>query len=138
MKKLKILFIEDDAIELMKFQRVLENIEAVHHIIHANNGEEALTILSNSDDFPDIIIVDLNMPKMNGIKFLKLLKSDEQLKFLPVIIMTTSNNRKDILECYSQGITGYILKPLKYEDYVDRINNILNYWSCNELISNSN
>jgi CheY-like chemotaxis protein len=137
MKKIKILFIEDDAIELMKFQRVLENIEADHHIINANNGEEALTFLSKSDDFPNLIMVDLNMPKMNGITFLKTLKSDEKLKFLPVIIMTTSNNPKDVFECYSHSIAGYILKPLKYEDYVDRIKNILSYWACNELISNN-
>ncbi len=135
MKKLKILFIEDDAIEQMKFNRVLETINSNHHIIGAKHGEEALAILSNQKDFPDIIILDLNMPKMDGIEFLSILKSDENLKYIPIIILTTSNNGKDILECYKIGISGYVLKPLKYEDYVDRIHNLLNYWCCNELIS---
>jgi len=75
------------------------------------------------------------MPKLNGIEFLSILKKDATLKYIPAIILTTSNNQKDMLECYKIGIAGYILKPLKYEDYIDRIQRLLAYWSCNELIS---
>ena len=74
------------------------------------------------------------MPKINGIEFLKILKSDETLKYIPTIILTTSSNRKDVLECYKIGIAGYILKPLKYEDYVSKLEKVLAYWSINELI----
>ncbi len=134
-KSLNILLIEDDAIEIMKFNRVLKTIEANHKIIEANNGEEALNILKDKEIIPDIILLDLNMPRINGIEFLGILKQDDLLKYIPAIILTTSNNRVDILECYKIGIAGYVLKPLKYEDYVDRIKKTLEYWSINEIIS---
>ncbi|PKH67013.1 response regulator [Flavobacterium sp. ALD4] len=134
-RSLNILLIEDDAIEVMKFNRVLSAMNLRHKIIEANNGEEALTILKVKEITPDIIILDLNMPKINGIEFLGILKADEYLKYIPAIILTTSNNRKDVMECYRTGIAGYLLKPLKYDDYVDRIKKLIEYWSCNELIS---
>lgn len=134
-KSLNILLIEDDAIEVMKFNRVIKKLESNHKIIEANNGEEALDILKNKEIIPDIILLDLNMPKLNGIEFLTILKNDEILKYIPSIILSTSSNHKDMLECYKLGIAGYVLKPLKYEDYVDRIKSLLDYWSANELIS---
>ncbi|CAD0009930.1 response regulator [Flavobacterium chungangense] len=134
-KPLKILLIEDDAIEIMKFNRVLANFEQVHKIIEANNGEEALTILKDKVIIPDIIVLDLNMPKINGIEFLGILKADDVLKYIPAIVLTTSNNHKDVLEFYRIGIAGYMLKPLKYEEYVDKIKKMIEYWSINELIS---
>ena len=134
-KSLNILLIEDDAIEVMKFYRVLKKLEFNHQIIEATNGEEALDILNKKEIVPDIIILDLNMPKLNGIEFLNILKTDDTLKFIPAIMLTTSNNHKDVMECYKIGIAGYILKPLKYEEYVDRIGKLLTYWSINEIIS---
>jgi CheY-like chemotaxis protein len=134
-KSLNILLIEDDTIEVMKFNRVLNTLGLNHKIIEANNGEEALAILKVKEIIPDIIILDLNMPKINGIEFLQILKEDQYLKYIPAIILTTSNNHKDVLECYKIGIAGYVLKPLKYDDYVERIRKMLEYWSTNELIS---
>jgi CheY-like chemotaxis protein len=134
-RSLNILLIEDDAIEIMKFNRVLSTMNLKHKIIEANNGEEAITILKVKEIVPDIILLDLNMPKINGIEFLGILKADEYLKYIPAIILTTSNNLKDVMECYRMGIAGYLLKPLKYDDYVDSIKKLLEYWSCNELIS---
>ncbi|WP_298155935.1 response regulator [Flavobacterium sp.] len=134
-KSLNILLIEDDAIEVMKFHRVLATLKMNHKIIEANNGEEALVILKEREIIPDIIILDLNMPKINGIEFLQILKADDYLKYIPAIILTTSSNHREVMECYRIGIAGYVLKPLKYEDYVDRIQRMLSYWSLNELIS---
>lgn len=134
MKSLKILLIEDDMIEVMKLNRVSSSLDLNHTIIEANNGEEALEILEKKDNLPDIILLDLNMPKINGIEFLKILKNDERLKYIPTIILTTSNNQRDLLECYKAGIAGYVLKPLKYEQYVEKIKKLLTYWSMNELI----
>ncbi|MCO6161439.1 response regulator [Flavobacterium sp. NRK F7] len=134
-KSLNILLIEDDAIEVMKFNRVVKTLGLNHKIIEANNGEEALTILKEKEIIPDIILLDLNMPKLNGIEFLSIIKKDEILKYIPAIILTTSSNHKDMLECYKIGIAGYVLKPLKYEDYMERIKRMLDYWSITELIS---
>lgn len=130
---LKILLIEDDMIEVMKMSRTVSSLKLNHKIIEANDGEEALKILEKKDSLPDIILLDLNMPKLNGIEFLRILKKDENLKYIPTIILTTSNNQKDLLECYKIGIAGYVLKPLKYEDYVSKIQKLLAYWSMNEF-----
>ena len=134
-KSLNILLIEDDTIEVMKFNRVLKSLQLNHKIIEANNGEEALKILQFKENIPDIIVLDLNMPKLNGLEFLAILKDNDVLKYIPAIILTTSSNHKDVLECYKIGIAGYILKPLKYEEYVSSIKRLLDYWSCNELIT---
>lgn len=133
-KKLRILLIEDDAIEVMKLKRAIAKLEMNHELIEAKNGEEALEILKDHTVLPDVIFLDLNMPKINGIEFLKILKKDEILRFLPTVMLTTSSNRKDILACYDTGVAGYIIKPLKYDHYVEKIKAALEYWSMNELI----
>jgi CheY-like chemotaxis protein len=133
MRCLNILLIEDDMIEVMKLNRTISKLELPHKIIEANNGEEALQFLQKKDELPDIILLDLNMPKLNGIEFLSILKKDEILRYIPTVILTTSNNQRDLLECYKIGIAGYVLKPLKYEDYVKKIQSLLAYWSINEL-----
>ncbi|MDP5081948.1 MAG: response regulator [Winogradskyella sp.] len=135
MGTLKILLIEDDMIEVMKLNRAKSSLQLNHKIIEANNGEDALQLLEQKDNLPDIILLDLNMPKINGIEFLKILKADDRLKYIPTIILTTSNNQRDLLECYKIGVAGYVLKPLKYEDYVSKIEKLLAYWSINELIT---
>ena len=132
---LTILLIEDDQIEVMKFNRTISKLDLKHKVIEAKNGEEALEILSIKDKRPDIILLDLNMPKMNGIEFLTILKKDEELKYIPTIILSTSSNHKDLLECYKIGIAGYMIKPLKYEEYMKSIEKVLSYWSVNALIT---
>lgn len=134
-KALNILLIEDDEIEVMKFNRVVKSLKHPHKIVEANNGAEALAVLKGKAIIPDIIVLDLNMPKINGIEFLGILKKDDMLKYIPSVVLTTSSNHKDLLECYRIGIAGYLLKPLKYEDYVDRVKKLIEYWSVNEIIS---
>tara|TARA_R110001632_G_scaffold87188_1_gene189625 strand:- start:3211 stop:3624 length:414 start_codon:yes stop_codon:yes gene_type:complete len=132
-KVLKIMLIEDDMIEIMKLNRTIGKLKLKHKIVEANNGEEALKLLLEKDNLPDLILLDLNMPKINGIEFLSILKNDESLKYIPTVILTTSNNHKDLHECFKIGVSGYILKPLKYDDYVKKIETVLSYWSINEL-----
>ncbi len=133
-RELKILLIEDDTIELMKLNRAMLSLNMNHEVTEATNGEEALELLLNEKYYPDIILLDLNMPKINGIEFLEILKNNESIKFIPTIILTTSSNEKDLLACFNLGISGYILKPLKYDEYIEKINLLLSYWSANELI----
>ncbi len=133
-RKLRILLVEDDAIEVMKLKRAIAKLEMNHELIEAKNGEEALEILKDHSVLPDVLFLDLNMPKINGIEFLKILKKDEVLRFLPTVMLTTSSNRKDMLACYDTGVAGYIIKPLKYDHYVEKIKSALEYWSMNELI----
>lgn len=133
MKALNILLVEDDQIEIMKMKRVLATFEVSHHVTEVNNGEIALKYLQDTNQLPDIILLDLNMPRLNGLEFLEILKQNTRLKYLPVVILTTSDNSVDLKESFKTGVAGYILKPLKYEDYQRKIEALINYWSENEL-----
>lgn len=133
---LTFLLIEDDEIERLKFARVLQkNNFTRYQMIEVENGEEAMHYLQYNKELPNIIFLDLNMPKMNGLEFLKILKSNPKLKHIPVVILSTSNNHNDLKESYAIGIAGYIVKPLKYEDYAHKIKCLIEYWSINELIT---
>ncbi|MDT0644928.1 response regulator [Zunongwangia sp. F363] len=134
-KKLKILLIEDDIIEIMKVHRTMHELSLDHQITESKNGEEALEFLHDKSlELPDLIFVDLHMPKMNGFEFLEIFKNNPSLKHIPAIVFTTSANQNDLKESYKIGIAGYIIKPLKYEDYVLKLKSVLEYWSSNELI----
>lgn len=130
---LNILLIEDNLIEIMKMKRTLSFLKLNHTLSEAKNGEEALDILKDKSKFPDLILLDLNMPKMSGIEFLSIIKDTDAFKHIPTVILTTSDNQKDLFECFKIGVSGYILKPLKYDDYVKKIEAVLAYWSLNEL-----
>lgn len=130
---MNVLFIEDDMIETMKLQRAISKFQTKHKITEAKNGEEALEFLKGGN-LPDIILLDLNMPRMSGIEFLSILKADDRLKYLPTIILTTSENRVDLLKCFEIGIAGYIIKPLKYEDYESKLKKVFDYWEVSELV----
>ncbi|WP_010229617.1 response regulator [Gillisia marina] len=132
-KEFKILLVEDDSIEIMKLRRTLDSLNLPHDIVEAGNGKEALEALEESDYLPDLILLDLNMPHMNGIEFLEHLKSDDILKLIPTVILTTSEDHKDILTCYRLGISGYITKPTKYTDYLEKLKSLFEYWNFNEL-----
>ncbi|MCH2032150.1 MAG: response regulator [Tenacibaculum sp.] len=133
MKRLNILFIDDDEVERMKFSRVCSKSNYKPTVIEAVNGEDALSKLENPTS--DIIFLDLNMPKMNGIEFLKILKADKKLRFIPTIILSSSDNYNDLKTCYELGIAGYIIKPLRLEDYTRNITTMLDYWTNNELLN---
>lgn len=132
-----ILLIEDDAVEILKFNRSLVKLRETHELIEAHNGEIALDLLAKNSQI-DLILLDLNMPKMNGFEFLKQLRAHSDLKYLPTVVLTTSINRSDLKQAYSIGVAGYLVKPLKYDDYVLKIATLLNYWKQNELVKGPN
>jgi CheY-like chemotaxis protein len=122
MKKNIILLVEDDELDIISVQRSLKKMESEYELHIAYNGKEALFLLTEHNPmlFPDVILLDLNMPKMNGIEFLKILRSDEKLKQIRVFIMTTSAETADRTTTESLGISGYIIKPLNYNDNTKR------------------
>lgn len=112
-----ILLVEDDYLDIMSVQRVLRKIKANHVLIVAHNGVEALALLNgNNPDkvkiTPDIILLDINMPKMNGLEFLLIIKNYYSLKSIKVYIMTTSSEEYDQIIAKNLGVSGYIIKPL--------------------------
>lgn len=128
----KILLVEDDEIEQLKFERAVKKTKHHFSLTVAINGEDALR--QCKCDCPNLIFLDLNMPKMNGLELLSILKKDSILSYIPVMILTTSDNQQDKLKAYSLGIAGYVLKPLRYPEYVDNIKIILDYWTLNVLV----
>ena len=117
MKKPTILLVEDDELDVISVERCLKKLESAYELHTAYNGIEALKILSGPDALvPDVILLDINMPRMNGIEFLKVLREDKKLKHLKVFIMTTSSESNDRTAAEQLGISGYIIKPLNYND----------------------
>lgn len=115
-KVVDILLVEDDNLDVIDMQRSLEKMNILHRTQVARNGEEALSILTrNFPDvyMPDIVLLDINMPKMNGFEFLSAIRNLESLKDLKVFIITTSDERVDRESAKKLGVAGYIVKPLK-------------------------
>lgn len=122
MKKPTILLVEDDELDVISVERSLKKIESEYVLHTAYNGIEALKFLRDPEEglVPDVILLDINMPRMNGIEFLKVLREDKRLKDLKVFIMTTSSEGNDRTAAEKLGISGYIIKPLNYNDNTKR------------------
>lgn len=111
-----ILLIEDDELDVISVKRTLAKLAFPHELFIAYNGKEALDFLNKKAeaDLPDVILLDLNMPKMNGIEFLQGIRNQERYKDLKVFVMTTSNEASDRSRTDDLGISGYIIKPMSY------------------------
>ncbi len=130
-----ILLIEDDLVDQMTVKRAFKELKVINELQIANDGEEALEILrDDSKDIPGIILLDLNMPKMNGIEFLQEVKKDQSFKTIPVIVLTTSKHEKDKVETFNLGVSGYMVKPVDYEQFLEIMKSIREYWSFSETI----
>lgn len=129
-----VLLVEDDSIDAMTVRRAFKDLKLSNKLAHSVNGEEALHYLrDNQNEEPCVILLDLNMPRMNGIEFLKVAKEDEALKRIPVIVLTTSNEERDVVESFKLSVAGYIVKPVDYKKFVDAIRTIDLYWTLSEM-----
>ncbi len=131
-----ILLVEDDSVDAMTVRRAFEQLEVPKSLVHVANGEEALEYLTNeNNEFPCVILLDLNMPKMNGIEFLKIAKADDMLRRIPIVVLTTSKEERDIVDSFNLSVAGYIIKPVDYENFLDKIGTIYQYWSLSKIPS---
>jgi len=114
-KVVNILLIEDDILDAMDLQRTLDRMRILYKMRIAKNGEEGIAMLEQADHLllPDLILLDMNMPRMNGIEFLQMLRSRQEWKSIKVFVLTTSDESEDEKIMRSLGISGYIIKPLK-------------------------
>lgn len=128
MRFLSILLVDDDKIEKLKFKKVCQEVNFESNIFEAKDGETALHILNTNKTSFDLIISDLNMPRMDGFEFLSSVKKNTEFKNIPFVIMSTSQNKIDLDRCYEYGISGYFTKTLKYSDYSDSVISLLQYW----------
>ena len=133
-KLVSILLVEDDEVDVMNVKRAFSKNNIKNELFVAGNGVEALDMLRNViNPLPKIIILDINMPKMNGIEFLKELRADENLKNISVFVMTTSNEDSDKINAYNLNVAGYILKPLSFEKFLSSVATLKNFWSLCEM-----
>jgi CheY-like chemotaxis protein len=134
-RTLNILLVEDDQVDVMNVERAFEKSHILNPLHLAGNGEEALEMLRGGDVplSPLLVLLDLNMPKMNGIEFLREVRSDEELRRLPVVVLTTSDDERDRIEAYDLNVAGYILKPVTFRSFVDAMGTLNKYWTLVEM-----
>jgi CheY-like chemotaxis protein len=132
---LNILLVEDDEVDVMNVRRAFERNKVSNPLFVAGNGLEALDVLRNGTVPRErrLILLDLNMPKMNGIEFLQALRSDPDLAATPVVVLTTSNDDQDKIDAYNLNVAGYLLKPVTFSNFCERMATLDKYWTLVEM-----
>lgn len=135
---LHVLLVDDDDVDIMNVQRAFKKNNIVNPLYIANNGVEALDLLRGNGVAPipserRLVLLDLNMPKMSGLEFLREVRADPALHALTVIVLTTSDDERDKVEAYNLNVAGYILKPVTFGAFVEAIATLNKYWAINEL-----
>lgn len=134
-RALNILLVEDDRVDRMNVERALKESRVSNPIYTAVHGEDALEKLRGGEVplHRLLVLLDLNMPKMNGIEFLQEIRKDDDLRHLPVVILTTSDSERDRIEAYELNVAGYIVKPVTFMSFVDAMATLNKYWMLVEL-----
>jgi|ERR1035437_743670 CheY-like chemotaxis protein len=132
-KPLEILLVEDNKGDIGLITEFFSDAKVITNIHIAEDREEAIRFLYDKDKFlgstlPDIIILDLNLPKKDGREVLKTIKENKDLKIIPVIILTTSSAEKDILRVYDLHANAYLIKPLDFDEFTKVIKSITDFW----------
>ena len=128
------LLVEDDDIHAHLVMRSLENARVRNEIFRVADGAEAIAYLRGEDQYadrqlPDVVLLDLKLPKVDGHDVLAIIKEDEQLKFIPVVIMTTSNDEADRAKAYRHHANSYVVKPIDFEKFRQLVTELCLYWS---------
>ena len=134
-RALNILLVDDDEVDVMTVKRAFAKANITNPVFVATNGREALDLL-RSGKVPAsrrIILLDLNMPKMNGIEFLRELRGDPELSLTTVVVLTTSNEDRDRVEAYRFNVAGYLLKPVTFQTFAEVMAALNKYWTLQEL-----
>lgn len=133
----EILLVEDNAADAELAIRELKKNNLANNLLHVKNGEEALDFIFATGSYeitrnikypPKLILLDIQMPKVNGMEVLSRIKSDERTRNLPVVILTSSRESPDIRKCYELGANSYVVKPVDFEGFAQAIRNLGFYW----------
>ena len=134
-KMLNILLVEDDQVDVMNVKRAFDRNRISNPLFVAGDGVEGLEML-RSGNIPDerrLVLLDLNMPRMNGIEFLRELRADKDLHLTPVVVLTTSDDERDKIDAYNLNVAGYLLKPVTFVNFVETMAALNKYWALVEL-----
>ncbi len=131
----RILLVEDDPKDIELTLAAMEEYNLANEIVVARDGVEALDYLYHRGAFihrssgnPVVILLDLKMPKMDGVQVLQQIKSDEQLRLIPVVILTSSRESRDLAECYKLGVNAYVVKPVRFTEFIEAVKEIGIFW----------
>jgi CheY-like chemotaxis protein len=129
-----ILLVEDDDVDAMTTRKALDELKFTNKLIRKVDGEEALEYLQQDDkQLPYFILLDLNMPRMNGLEFLKVIKDEQILKRIPVVVLTTSETEQNIIDSYELGVAGYVVKSVDYKHFIESMRTITEYWALSRV-----
>ncbi len=130
-----ILLVEDDVVDVMNVKRAFERNHILNPLHVASDGIEGLELLRGVLRSAErlIVLLDINMPRMNGIEMLRALRADPDLRTTPVVVLTTSNDDRDRIEAYNLNVAGYLLKPVTFSNFVELTAALNKYWSLVEL-----
>ena len=134
-RDLNILLVEDDEIDVMTVKRAFTKNKIGNQLFVANDGIQALKLL-RSDGIPPsrrLVLLDLNMPRMNGIEFLREIRNDPALQALTVVVLTTSNEDRDRVDAYQLNVAGYLLKPVTFQAFAEVMAALNKYWTLMEM-----
>lgn len=135
-ESVEIILVEDNPDDAILTIRALKKNNLANRLIHLKDGAEALDFLFAEGEYsgrdknitPKVILLDLKMPKVNGLEVLQRLKADNSTKHIPVVVLTSSSEDPDIKDCYSYGVNSYIVKPLGFDDFTRKISELGLYW----------
>jgi CheY-like chemotaxis protein len=132
---LNILLVDDDEVDVMTVKRAFSKANITNKVYVATDGIEALELL-RSDGIPPsrrLVLLDLNMPRMNGIELLREIRTDPALQVITVIVLTTSNEDRDRVEAYQLNVAGYLLKPVTFHAFIEVMSTVNKYWTLMEM-----
>lgn len=133
--KINILLVEDDQVDVMNIRRAFEKNRITNPLWVARDGVEALEMLEggNVPVHHLLVLLDLNMPRMSGIELLREIRDRDNLRHLPVVVLTTSDDERDRIDAYNLNVAGYILKPVTFFNFVEAMATLNKYWTLVEL-----
>jgi two-component system response regulator len=126
----EVLLVEDNPDDAELTIRVLKKHNLANNLVHLQDGEAALEFLfaEGTSNAPRLILLDLKMPKVDGIEVLRKLKNDEQRKTIPVVILTSSKEERDVVESYKLGVNAYVVKPVEFEKFMEAVTQLGLFW----------
>lgn len=134
-RPINLLLVDDDEVDVLNVRRALERGRITNEVWVAGDGIEGLAMLRGNEMPRErrIVLLDINMPRMNGIEMLRELRADAELQVTPVVMLTTSNDDRDRIESYRLNVAGYLLKPVTFVSFVETMTALNRYWTLVEL-----
>ena len=126
--EIEVLLVEDNPSDVELTLRALQKRNLANRVVVARDGVEALQILEGPAPLPKVVLLDLKLPKLNGLEVLRRMKSDERTKRIPVVVLTSSHEEPDVEESYRLGVNSYVVKPVDFESFASAVAEVGLYW----------